>query len=785
MLNKNTEVNPGVVTWLKDYHRVANYLGAAQLYLRDNYDLGRELVQEDIKERILGHWGTVPGINLMYAASSWAVRKYRLNAIFVAGSGHGAPAVIANLFLEGSLQEFYPEYTRNIQGMGRLIHDFSWPDKFPSHSGPNLPGTLHEGGELGYSLGTAVGAVLDNPELTVFVQIGDGEAETGPLVASWQSSRYLNPESDGAVIPILHLNGYKISNPTLLATMSDEELEKYFTALGWQPLFVNQSTSPDVYVDYLEATSKAVEIVQDLQFSWRNSGEQVRPRWPLIVFRSAKGWTGPAEIAGKKLEDNCYSHGIPLTNPRQNELEFTKLKTWLESYRIQEFLGDDTFDSELFRFNPEGERRMGVNQAALGQPSRELELIELEEVEQQFGRRGEFGNSMRALGEYMRRVTEKNRRLRLFSPDETESNKIDAVFGATHKQFLGPTRSQDNFYAREGQVLEILSEHVLQAWMTGYLLTGRHAWLVSYEAFLSIIVSQIDQHIKFLKKSREYSWRKSVPSATYISTSTAWIQEHNGFSHQNPALLSTLLSKQDDIVNIYFPADANTALVTMERCLQSRDGVNLITASKRPLAQWLTLEEARRQVAKGASVWEFASTDKGREPDVVLCGIGDTQMQEVMAAVRLLKDLLPILKIRVVNVSELTALGLGVKEDLIDTVTEFNELFTLDKPVIINYHGYPQNIRQLLFQTPVAARVTIRGYVEQGTTTTTFDMQVKNKTSRFDLAIEAIEQVSIRRQAVAEKGGEVISYLQEMLGRHRSYIQEHGDDMAEIKSWKW
>lgn len=783
-LQTKTNISADSIEWLKRYHRLTNYIGAAQLYLQDNYLLESELEQEHIKERILGHWGTVPGINLLYGAINWTIKKYDLDAMFIVGSGHGAPAMIANLFVEGSLTHFYPEYTHDKSGMGQLIHDFSWPDKFPSHSGSNLPGTIHEGGELGYSLGTAFGAVFDNPDLTVFVEVGDGEAETGPLAASWQSNKFLNPLTDGAVVPIVNINGYKISNPTLMSTMSDEELMQYFEGLGYAPLIVDQYKSEDIYADILSGMSEAIELVRSMQFDWRNKREETIPRWPVILFRNKKGWTGPKKCKSRKLEDNCYSHGIPLKYPRTDEEEFTLLVEWLTSYRVNDFLNEEgEFVEELFEFNPPQDKLLGMSPDSLGGVAqRVLSGIDYEQIEHSLAKRGENGNTMIAIGGYLCELMKANPEFRIFSPDESESNKIDKVFEFTHKQYIWPVCEHDKYIAKQGQVLEILSEHVLQGWMTGYTLTGRRGVLISYEAFLSIIVSQIDQHIKFFKKSREFSWRRPVPSLNYISTSTAWIQEHNGFSHQNPALLSTLLCKQDDLVNLYFPADANTALVTMQECVESSNSVNVVTCSKRDLPQWLSLEEAQKHVERGVGIWEFASHD---DPDVVLCSIGDTQTQEVLAGIKLLKQMAPKLRIRYVNVNELTALGLGSKEDLIDTREEFEELFTEDKPVVINYHGYPQNIKQLLFGTPVSDRLSVLGYIEQGTTTTTFDMQVKNQTSRYHVAIKALEEAAKTTSEFAAQAPLIIAQLQEMIEDHKVYIARHGEDMPQIKNWKW
>jgi xylulose-5-phosphate/fructose-6-phosphate phosphoketolase len=781
-----TKISSEALEWYKKYHRMTNYIGAAQLYLKDNHTLEKPLEKSHIKERLLGHWGTVPGINFMYGAINWAIKKYDLDSIFIAGSGHGAPAVLANLFLEGSLGEFYPQYSQNIEGMERLIHDFSWPDKLPSHSGPNLPGIIHEGGELGYSLATAFGAVLDNPQLLAFVEVGDGEAETGPLAASWHLNKFLNPKTDGVVLPMVNINGYKISNPTLFATMSDNELNNYFEGLGWEPIIVDQYTSADFYEEMLQKLGYAIEKIREIQFDWRNKGEETKPIWPVLLIKNKKGWTGPVACEVNKLEDNCYSHGIPLSHPQNNDFEFKVLSEWLSSYNINELIQHGKFAEELFNYLPQQPLLTGMNPVTLGGINeKSLATPDLSTLEYSLANRGEEGNSMLLVADYLKELISENREFRVFSPDEAESNRIEKIYEATHKQFIWPTRDHDKFIAKEGQVLEILSEHVLQALFTGYTLTGRHGLLVSYEAFLSIIVSQIDQHIKFLKKSKEFPWRKSVPSLNLLSTSTAWIQEHNGFSHQNPALLSTLLCKQDDIVNIYFPADANISLVTIDRCISSQNKVNLITCSKRELPQWLTLDEAKHHVEKGVSIWKFASTDKGENPDVVLCAIGDTQTQEVMAAIKILNEVAPMLKVRMVNVNELTALGIGSGDDLVDTVEEFEGLFTNDKPVIINYHGYPQNIKTLLFETPIASRVSILGFIEQGTTTTTFDMQIKNKTSRYHVAIEAIKKSALINHEIAPLAEQLVDTLNMKIQEHRLYIAEHGDDSEEIKDWKW
>ncbi len=780
------------IKWFKQYHRLTNYLSSAMLYLKDNYFLEDELKPEHIKDRILGHWGTVPGLNFVYGGLNYLISRYNANILPIIGPGHGAPAVLASLLLEETLGEYYPRFTLSKEGMENLIKEFSWPNGFPSHTYPGLPGTIHEGGELGYSLGLAFGAALDNPDLIVTCVVGDGEAETGPLAASWQFNKFLNPQTDGAVLPILHLNSYRISGPTLMGTMSHEELENYFKGLGYEPLWVDQYTSIDIYIDFLQALIKSFHSIQDIKSKWSSYGID-KPKWPVIILKTKKGWTCPEEVSLLRLEDFNYSHGIPIKDPKNDAQQLKALERWLRSYRIDELLEPVTKvpKNEVLHLVVKDERKMGKNKHAFGgEISKALILPDLKKHGIQFDetQRGKNKSSeMAEISEYFSdliSLNKESKNFRIFSPDESESNKLEALFKVTSRKYIWPVRSIDTHINEKGLILEILSEHTLQSWMQGYSLTGRHGVLVSYEAFLSIITSQIEQYIKYIKQSSKFSWRKPLPSMNYIATSTIWRQEHNGFTHQNPALINTLLSKYSDSVNIYFPSDTNTLLYVMEESLKSKNSVNLIISDKREMPQWLNIDEAKEHVKRGISVWDWASTDVDN-PDVVLASSGDYQTTETLAAITLIKKYVPELKVRYVNVNELSRIGLGDKKYTSISETDMGFFFTNDKPIVFNFHGYPEAIKLLTWGHPIANRMKVIGYIEEGTTTTPFDMQVLNGTSRFHVVIEAVEAASKQNTKIAEIKNDIIYMMQNKLRDHRNYIIENGDDMPEIKNWQW
>lgn len=777
-----TETQKLIETY-KKHHRISNYLSAAMLYLKDNYLLEEELKQEHLKTRVLGHWGTVPGLNFIYGGLNYIINKRKQNLLFLAGPGHGAPAVLSNVFLEGTLGEFYPDYKIDKKGFGNLIHDFSWPGKFPSHASPLVPGSIGEGGELGYSLGIASGAVMDNPDLVVACVIGDGEAETATLATSWHSNKFLNPIKDGTVLPILHLNGYKISGPTIFSSMSDEEITNYFKGLGYMPIIVDQYTSEDIYIDFLEALINAFNDIDEIKEGW-GEYEFSKAILPMIVLRTKKGWTGPVKFKGKNIEDNNLSHGIPLTNPAKDKDQFEAVKHWLESYYVKELIEEDyKLVSEISQFIPKGELRMGVNKYAYGSELiTPLKLPALEDHElKNFDRDTRPDSRLEELSEYLRdvfRLNEDNKNFRLFSPDESESNLIEAVFQATDRVFEWPVRAHDEYIKQQGRILEVLSENLLFSWMQGYTVTGRHGLLISYEAFLNVVSSQIDQYIKYVKQWNDVAFRTQLPAFNLISTSTLWRQEHNGFTHQNPTLINSLLVKQSKNVGVYFPADVNTLLATTEKVLKDFNKVNLITACKRDLPQWFKLDEARQLIKNGYMHVDWAGNNGD---DVVLVSAGDYQTNETIEATKILKELIPELGFKYVNVNQLTCNGIGSDKNTINTKQKFDKVFGKNG-VIFNFHGYPETIKQLTWDFNVSDRLKVLGYLEEGTTTTAFDMEVKNKASRYHVCMEAIELASHVNRAVAEKKEELMEYFDKQLERHRKYIREHSEDMPEVRN---
>lgn len=777
---------------LSKFIRAADYLSAIQIYLQDNFLLEEPLRPEHIKERLLGHWGTCPGINFTYAHLNRAIRDHDLNMMFVLGPGHGFPAIQANLFLEGSFSKYYDNVPRNRDGLAYMAKHFSWPYGFPSHSNPEAPGVILEGGELGYSLATSFGAVLDNPDLIVACLVGDGEAETGPTATAWHLNKLLDPAHNGAVLPIVHLNGYKISGPTFYGRMSDQELTDLFHGYGYEPHFVDAYVEEDVQERMVEVLDGAVSGIRFTQHCAREGTLSEPPRWPVIILRTPKGWNSIKELKGKRLEDNHYAHQVIADGARNDEEELKALEGWLRSYDFNELFTGDGFVDEVESLIPRPERRMGDNPHTMGgeRAFQPLTLPDLAEHHIPYTCRIDDPNcgeesSMERIGQYLRDVVRQNeeaRNFRLFSPDETYSNKLQAIFEATTRSFVWPHRDWDKDLSWDGRVLEMLSEHSLQGLMQGYVLTGRNGIFASYEAFVQIVASMVDQYAKFLHVARDVPWRGEIASLNYILTSSGWRQEHNGFSHQNPGFIDDVLQRQGCFTNVYFPADANTALVTMKHMLASRREINVIVCGKRPLPCWRTLEEAEEDVNEGVNIWEFASDD---DPHFVYSAAGDYVTKETMAAISIVKNEIPDMRLRFVNISSLSALGMGdsgcriLRHDL-------NYYFTPDKPVLLNFHGYPQTIKQVLFDYNAdAERFDVHGYVESGSTTTPFDMMVRNQTDRYHLAMKAFQVAEDAGLITVANKEKLITKYEGKLTAHREYAIEHGADPADIADWVW
>ena len=779
-------------TNIEKFLRASNYITAAQIYLQDNFLLDEPLRPEHIKSRLLGHWGTCPGINFTYAHLNRAIIEHDLDMLFVLGPGHGFPAVQANLFLEGTLAKYFPAIPHTSEGIAHMVKQFSWPYGYPSHSNPEAPGVILEGGELGYALATAYGAILDNPELIVTCLIGDGEAETGPTATAWHLNKLIDPATNGAVLPILHLNGYKISGPTFMGRMSDTELESLFYGYGYQPYFVDAYTEADVHSRMTSVLDEAVEAIRFTQHCAREGTLQETPRFPMIILRTPKGWNSIEYIGEQKIEDNHNSHQVIAINAKKDAGEREQLEAWLRSYNFHELWDGEKFDDDIQNLIPRDGRRMGDNPVAHGGSPhyRPLTLPPLEaHADAQLCDLNEpvcgTASGMEMIGEYLRDTMEANaaeRNLRLFSPDETYSNKLGAVFSHTKRAFVWPHKDWDKDLAWDGRVLEMLSEHSLQGMMQGYILTGRHGVFVSYEAFVQIVVSMADQYAKFLKIARTVSFRGDIPSFNYILTSGAWRQEHNGFSHQNPGFIDSILQRQGCFTNVYFPADANSALAAFQYMIASKKEINVLVCSKRPLPVWRTLPEATRDLEEGISVWDFASDE---DPHVVMSAAGDYPTLEALAAISLVRRHAPELRLRFVNISSLSALGIGNSSCRV-LRHEFSYYFTKDKPVIINFHGYPQTIKQVLFDyAEHPERYTIHGYIESGSTTTPFDMMVRNEVDRYHLAMDAFAAGAKQGVLSEETAQQLISEFQEKLATHRDYVIEHGEDLEEVTNWVW
>ena len=771
------------------YWRAANYVSVGQIYLMDNPLLREPLKAEHVKPRLLGHWGTTPGLNFIYVHLNRVIRARGLDVLYICGPGHGGPAMVANTWLEGTYSEIYPEIGLDAEGMRKLFKQFSFPGGVPSHVAPETPGSIHEGGELGYALVHAFGAAFDNPDLVVACVVGDGEAETGPLAAAWHSTKFLNPRIDGAVLPILHLNGYKIANPTVLARMDDAKLRDLFAGYGYEPFFVEGHEPEPMHRAMAETLDTALDRIRDIQAAARAPGWQgERPRWPMIVLRSPKGWTGPKEVDDKKVEDFWRSHQVPVANARGDAEHRKILEDWLRSYRADELFDEDgRLLPELAALAPEGEKRMGaLPQANGGLLRRDLVLPEWKDLALDVPHPGgTTAEATRVMGIYLRDVMSLNaeaRNFRLMGPDETASNRLDAVFDVTDRVWMEKIEPYDVHLAREGRVMEVLSEHLCQGWLEGYLLTGRHGLFSCYEAFIHIVDSMVNQHAKWLKTSAELAWRRPIASLNYLLTSHVWRQDHNGFSHQDPGFADFVANKKADTVRLYFPPDANTLLWVTDHCLRTWNRINVITAGKQPGPQWLAADEARRHCEAGAGIWDWACTCPPEAvPDVVMACAGDVPTMETLAAVDLLRTMLPELKIRVVNVVDLMTLQSHDDHPHGFTDEAFDALFTKDRPVIFAYHGYPYLIHRLTYKRTNHRNLHVHGFREEGTTTTPFDMAVMNELDRFHLALAAIR----RLPGLGGKAAEVVAEIEGRLAAHDAYVREHGEDMPEIRDWCW
>lgn len=777
---------------LSKFVRAADYLSAAQIYLKDNFLLEEPLKPEHIKERLLGHWGTCPGINFTYAHLNRVIIKNNLNMMFVLGPGHGFPAVQANLFLEGSLSKYYPEVPRTKDGISHMAKNFSWPYGFPSHSNPEAPGVILEGGELGYSLATSFGSILDNPDLITACLVGDGEAETGPTATAWHLNKLIDPATNGAVLPILHLNGYKISGPTFFGRMSDEELLNLFRGYGYEPHIVDSYVEEDVHARMAHIMDMSIEAIRFTQHCAREKTLTETPKWPMIILRTPKGWNSIKYIGEDRVEDNHYSHQVIAGEARTNPEQLQQLEQWLRSYKFEELFDGEKFDADIESLVPQPDGRMGDNPHTMGGAPgyKPLQLPEVKDLAYTTTCQiddptcGEV-SPMERVGEYLRdvmKLSEDDRNFRIMSPDETYSNKLGAVFEVTNRAFVWPHREWDKDLAWDGRVMEMLSEHSLQGLMQGYVLTGRHAIFPSYEAFMQIVASMTDQYAKFLHIARDVKWRGDVPSLNYILTSSGWRQEHNGFSHQNPGFIDGVLQRQGCFTNVYFPADANTALVVMRQMLSSRKEINVLVCGKRPLPCWRTVKQAEEDLREGINVWEFASDD---DPHMVFSAVGDYLTEETLAALNVIHSEIPQMRLRFVNITSLSALGMGHTGCKVLRY-DIDYYFTPDKPVLINFHGYPQTIKQVLFDYGVSGdRVAVHGYQESGSTTTPFDMMVRNKVDRFSLAIEAFVAAEAQGLITVAQKNKLVKKYEEKLADHRAYIVERGADPEEITGWVW
>jgi xylulose-5-phosphate/fructose-6-phosphate phosphoketolase len=780
-------LSPDELNRINAYWRAANYLSVGQIYLRDNPLLKEPLTLEQVKPRLLGHWGTTPGLNFIYAHFNRLIKRNDLDVIYVCGPGHGGPGMVANTYLEGTYSEFYPDITQDEEGMKKLFTQFSYPGGIPSHAAPETPGSIHEGGELGYSLAHAFGAAFDNPDLLVCCVVGDGEAETGSLATSWHSNKFLNPERDGAVLPILHLNGYKIANPTVLARLSDQELEYLFMGYGYKPYFV-EGDDPAMMHQLMAGTlDQILAEIQAIQRDARTNGFKERPQYPMIVLRSPKGWTGPKVVDGLPIENTFRAHQVPLAELGRKPEHLKMLEDWMKSYKPEE-LFDQTgkLISELAELAPKGDRRMGANPHANGGLLlKALNMPDFKDYAVPVETPGAVETeSTRVLGQFLRDImtfNKKTRNFRIMSPDENNSNRLNAVLEVTDRVFTGDLIDIDDHISHDGRVMEVLSENLCQGWLEGYLLTGRHGFFSCYEAFIHIVDSMFNQHAKWLEACRHIPWRRSIASLNYLLTSHVWRQDHNGFTHQDPGFLDVVVNKKANVVRVYLPPDANTLLSVADHCLRSLHYVNVIVAGKQPQLQWLDMDSAIKHCTVGVGIWEWASNDDSHEPDVVMACAGDIPTLETLAAVDFMRHYFPELRIRVVNVVDLMTLQPQSEHPHGLSDRDFDAIFTVDKPIIFAFHGYPFLIHRLAYRRTNHDNMHVRGYKEEGTTTTPFDMVVMNDLDRFHLVNDAIDRIPKLRNV----GAHVKQLLRFKLIEHRNYIVEHGEDMPEVRDWKW
>ncbi len=785
-------LSPDALRLIDAYWRAANYLAVGQIYLLDNPLLRRPLVLGDVKKRLLGHWGTTPGQNFAYVHLNRCIRERDLSMIYIAGPGHGGPAVVGNVYLEGTYTEVYPHVTRDERGLLRLFKQFSFPGGIPSHVAPETPGSIHEGGELGYSLSHAFGAAFDDPDLVVACVVGDGEAETGPLATAWHSNKFLNPKTDGAVLPILHLNGYKIANPTIFARIPREELIAFFHGCGWEPHFVDHAAEDDAdngpaHQKMAATLDAALDEIKRIQTAAREGGETARPRWPMIVLATPKGWTGPKEVDGLKVEGTFRAHQVPMSAPAEHPEHLRKLEDWLRSYRPEELFDENgTLMPELQALAPTGERRMGANPVANGglllQP---LELPNWRDCAVDVPAPGAaMAEPTRTLGRWLKTVIEANatrRNFRIFGPDETVSNRLTPVFDVTPRQWEAAMNDGDEFLGRDGRVMEVLSEHQCQGWLEGYLLTGRHGLFNCYEAFVHIVDSMFNQHAKWLEVTDKLPWRRPIASLNYLLASHVWQQDHNGFTHQDPGFIDVVLNKKPEVVRVYLPPDANCLLSGYDHCLRTKQYVNVVVAGKHPAPQWLGADAAANHCAAGMGIWGWASNDHETDPDIVMACAGDVPTLETLAAVSILRAELPDVKVRVVNVVDLLRLTPADRHPHGANDQDFDAIFTANKPVIFAYHSYPWTIHRLTYRRANHANIHVHGYQEEGTITTPFDMCVLNRLDRFHLVIDAVNHLP----HLGSRGAYLVQKLEDKLREHKRYIDAHGEDMPEVKDWTW